>query len=122
MESLQEERGCGELCTGWADAEGQGKGSLGELFWSSQGEQLLVLGDLARGQRVNSPSLRGAREGSVLARKGRAGLSEGRQGHTSPSGPCSVSRHCSSQLSSPLCSGATRWHSRAGGSSPSTTS
>lgn len=49
MESLQEERGWGELCTGWADAEGQGKGSLRELYWSSQGEQLLVLGDPVRG-------------------------------------------------------------------------
>lgn len=58
----------------------------------------------------------------MLVRKGRGGLSKGRQGHTSLWGLCSVSQHCSSQLSGPLCSGAAHWHSGAGSSSPSATS
>lgn len=42
-----------------------------------------MLGHLVRGQKLNSQSLRGGREGSVLARKRCAGLFKGRQ-----AGPC----------------------------------
>lgn len=42
-----------------------------------------MLGHLVRGQKLSSPSLRGGREGSVLARKGCARLFKGRQ-----AGPC----------------------------------
>lgn len=104
--------------------EGQGKGPLTKLHESFQGEHLLVLGHLGSGQKLNSPSLDGGREGSVLARKGCARLFKGRQ-----AGPCFALKALLSGLTIAVSSyqvllafWADHWHATIGSYSPSTTS